>query len=371
MMKTILLSAFCLYSLILHAQDKSKTSKEPGESISIKLSKYPIADFPNKSVPVSDIRIAQFVSDSVIVGYALKGTDNYVVNLKITKPLTDLLQDHIYKMYKNDFKKDGIKMLWVLKELRLGEKVGFLEYSYARVNIDGYISADGILFTKACSLDTVYVSESGGDVSKWHGDDIEKAFSVFSKRVLQFAGNTHNIGQQQKTVQEILNQSYQNSNVPILTATVYNEGIYKNFGEFLQNKPSVTDYQTTVIDKNIIKFTNKNTAGTVDTVDMWGICKSGEIYKYYKESLIPIEKQGTGFIVSDFIKNSNKRNRNVAFFSLMGGIAGGIIGGAAVGLAVNAVKNKLILVESIPYINKPAKQPVASCINMETGEFSF
>ena len=370
-MRTILLSTLCLYSLFMNAQDKKKTSKEPEESIVIKLSKFPIADFPKNSVPVSDVRIAQFVRDSVIVGYALKGTDNYVVNLKITKPLTGFLQDHIYRMYKDDFKKDGIKMLWVLKDLRLGEKVAFLEYSYARVNMAGYISNDGVLFKKACELDTVYVSESGGDVSKWHSDDIEKGFGAFSKRMLLVARDVIAGNGEQKTVEQILSQSYKNVDVPVITATIHNDGIYKNFEEFLQNNPSVTDYQTTVIDKNKIKFTNKNAEGTVDTLNVWGLCKSGEIYKYHDEALIAIEKQGTGFIVSDFIKNSNRRNRNVAFFSLMGGIAGGVVGGAAVGLAVNAVKNKLILVESIPYITKPAKQPVASCIDMETGAFSF
>lgn len=110
---------FC--SSLLTAQTNKNTSLLE-ESISIKLAKFPIADFPNKSVPVSDIRIAQMVRDSVNLGYALKGMDNYVVNLKITKPLTDFLQDHIYRMYEDDFKKDGIKMFWVLKDLRMERK---------------------------------------------------------------------------------------------------------------------------------------------------------------------------------------------------------------------------------------------------------
>ena len=370
-MKTSILMSLLFCSFLLHAQKTKKNPEPPEEFINIKLAKFPIADFPKKSIPVSDIRIAQIVRDSVNVGYALKGMDNYVVNLKITKPLTDFLQDHIYRMYKDDFKKDGIKMLWVLKDLRMGEKTAFMEYSYARFNMDGYISGDGVFFRKACSLDTVYVNESGGDVSKWHGDDIEKAFGVFSKRLLLFAKDTLANNSAQKTVEEIIGQSYQNISHPILKDAVYNEGAYANFEEFLQNKPTIQNYESVIVDKRTIKFTKINSNGFVDTINIWGLCKSGEVYKYYEESLIPIEKQGTGFIISDFIKNSNRRNRNVAFFSLMGGIAGGVVGGAAVGLAVNAAKNKLMLVKSIPYINKPAKQPVASCIDMRTGEFSF
>lgn len=370
-MKAYFLLYFLFCSMMLNAQQSPAPSNPPLEFINIKLSKFPIADFPRKSMPVSDIRIMQFVRDSVRVGYALKGMDNYVVNLKITKPLTSFLQDHIYRMYKDDFKKEGIKMLWILKDLRIGEKVGFMEYSYARVNMDGYISSDGALYKKACSVDSVYVIESGGDVSKWHSEDIENAFGVFSKRVLLYAKDVLADNSRPLTMDEIVNNSYQDLQVPILTDTIYREGIYSNFEEFLQNKPSITAYETLLIDKSTVKFTRKSATGNVDTIDMWGVCKAGEIYKYYESSLIPIEKKGTGFIISDFIQNSNRRNKNVAFFSILGGMAGGVVGGMAAGLAVSALKNRLLLVKSIPYITKPAKQPVASCIDMKTGDLSF
>jgi hypothetical protein len=369
-MKTIMFFTMLFCSSLLTAQTNTSTSLLE-ESISIKLAKFPIADFPNKSVPVSDIRIAQMVRDSVNLGYALKGMDNYVVNLKITKPLTDFLQDHIYRMYEDDFKKDGIKMFWVLKDLRMGEKTSFMEYSYCRFNMDGYISTSGVLYKKVCTLDTVYVTESGGDVSRWHGDEIEKGFGFFSKRVLRFTKSVLADNSEQKTIEEILSQSYQNTDHPILKDTIYNEGAYLNFEEFLQNKPSIQNYEPVIIGKHNIKFTKINSQGFSDTLNIWGLCKSTEIYRYYGETLIPIEKMGTGFIISDFVKNSNKHNRNLVFFSLMGGLAGGVIGGTAVSLAASAAKNKLMLVKSIPYITKPAKQPVASCIDMKTGEFSF
>ena len=370
-MKTNIFYILLFWNFHLAAQNTDKNISLPDESINIRLAKFPIADFPKKTLPVSDIRIAQMVKDSVIMGYALKGMDNYVVNLKMPKPLTDLLQRHIYRMYEDDFKKEGIKMFWVLKDLRMGEKTAFMEYSYARFNMDGYISSDGVFYKKACTLDTVYVTESGGDVSKWHGDEIETAFGVFSKRVLRFAKDVLAGNSEQKTVQEILSQPYRNTSHPILKDTLYNEGAYLSFEEFLQNKPSIQNYEPVLIGKRNIKFTKTNPQGGIDTLNIWGLCKSGEIYRYSEETLIAIEKQGTGFIISDFIKNSNKHNRNLAFFSFMGGVAGGVIGGTVVGLAATAAKNRLMLVKSIPYINKPSKQPVASCIDMDTGEFSF
>lgn len=370
-MKTKLICFLLLFTYMVKAQSPKKTTTEPEEFVNIKLAKFPIADFPKKSIAVSDIRIIQMVRDSVRMGYALKGMDNYVVTLKIAKPLTDFLQDHIYRMYKDDFKKDGVKMLWVLKDLRMGEKSAFMEYAYARFNADAYISKDGILFKKACTLDTIFVTESGMDVTKWHGEDIEKAFGVLSKRVLLVAKDVLEQTVEGMTVEKISHQFNQNINVPILTDSIYNEGAYASFEEFVQNKPSIQKYEAVVIDKKSIKFVDNSRNNQVDTLELWGICKAGEIYKYYEESLIPIEKQGSGFIISNFIKNSNRHNRNIVFLSMLGGIAGGVVGGTVVGLAASAAKNKLLLVKSIPYITKPSKQPVASCIDMKTGELSF
>jgi hypothetical protein len=370
-MKTMLIAILQLSSFWVNAQSAAKPTKEPEESISIKLAKFPIADFPKKSIAVSDITIIQMVRDSVQMGYALKGMDNYVVTLKISKPLTSFLQDHIYRMYKHEFNKQGIKILWVLKDLRMGEKTGFMEFAYARFNMDAYISGNGALYKKACTLDTVFVTESGSDVSKWHGEDIENAFKVLSKRTLLVAKNLPDQTVEDMTVEQIMKQSYQNLKVPILTDSIYIEGAYASFQEFLQNKPSIQKYESVVLDKKTIKFINTQQEKYADTLDIWGICKAGEIYRYYEESLIPIEKQGTGFIISNFIKNSNRRNRNIVFLSMMGGIAGGVVGGAVVSLAASAAKNKLLLVKSIPYITKSNKQPVASCIDMNTGDFSF
>lgn len=370
-MKSILIIFLLRSSFWLKSQSSSKPAIEPEESINIKLARFPIADFPKKSIIVSDIRIIQMVRDSVKMGYALKGMDNYVVVLKITKPLTAFLQDHIYRMYKHEFKKEGLKILLVLKDIRMGEKTGFMEYSYGGFNMDAYISGNGELYKKACNLDTVFVTESGGDVSKWHGEDIENAIRILVKRTLVVAKNTTGLVAEEMTINQIMAQPYHDLNLPILNETLYNEGAYANFDEFLQNKPSIVNYEPVLVNKKRIKFISRHQDKNTDTINIWGICKDGEIYKYHEEYLVPIEKQGTGFIISDFIKNSNRRNRNIVFLSMMGGIVGGVAGGVTVGLVANASKNKLLLVKSIPYITNPNKQPVASCIDMKTGQIGF
>lgn len=370
-MKTILLSILTLCAFFANAQKEKKVIAEPEEFVTIKMAKFPIADFPKKAIPVSDIRVIQTVRDSIRMGYALKGMDNYVITLKIIKPLTAFLQEHINRMYKNDYKKEGVKILWVVKDLRFGEKTAFMEYAYTRFNTDAYISKDGNLFRKVCTIDTVFVTESGGDVTRWHGEDIENAFKVLAKRTVLLGKGTLEQSADEMTVEQIIYQAKQQTDIPILTDFTYREGAYANFDEFLQNKPSIADYESVVIEKKKIRFVKAGQNTQKDTLEIWGLCKGSEIYKYYDESLIPIEKQGTGFIISNYVKNTNRHNRNLFFFAFAGGITGGLVGGAAVSLIANAAKNKLLLVKSIPYITKPNKQPVASCIDMKTGEFSF
>lgn len=370
-MKTIFLNILMLCTFFANAQKEKKAVVEPEEFIIIKMSKFPIADFPKKSIPVSDIRVIQVVRDSIRMGYALKGMDGYVVTLKVAKPLTEVLQEQIKRMYKHGYKKEGAKIFWVVKDLRFGEKTAFMEYAYTRFNADAYISKDGNLFKKVCTIDTVFVTESGGDVTKWHGEDIENAFRVLLKRTLLIGNDMPEQNTAEMTIEQITRQAKQQIEIPILTDFKYREGAYANFEEFLQNKPSITDYEPVVIAKKKIKFIKTGQNDQKDTLGIWGLCKDGEIYKYYEESLIPIEKQGTGFIISNYVKNTNRHNRNLFFFAFAGGIAGGLVGGAAVSLIANAAKNKLLLVKSIPYITKPNKQPVASCIDIKTGELSF
>lgn len=369
-MKSMLIIFLLLSTFWVKSQSPAKQAIEPEESINIKLARFPIADFPKKSIIVSDIRIIQMVRDSVRMGYALKGMDNYVVTLKITKPLTTFLQDHIYRMYKHEFKKEGLKILLVLKDIRMGEKTGLMEYSYGGFNMDAYISGNGELYKKACNLDTVFVTEMSSDVSKWHGEDIENAFRILVKRTLVVAKNTTGLAAEEMTINQIIAQPYHDLNLPILNETLYNEGAYANFEEFLENKPSIANYEPVLVNKKRIKFISRHQDNNADTINIWGICKDGEIYKYHEESLIPIEKQGTGFIISNFIKNSNRRNRNLVLLSMMGGLASGLAVGIAIDLVTNA-KNKLLFVKSIPYITNPFKQPVASCINMKTGQVGF
>jgi hypothetical protein len=362
MKKLFVLSIIVFICLNLFAQNKrnEQNEKEIDYKV-IKMPKYSIADFPKKSTTVSNIEIIQKVSDSVCLGFVFKGLGNQAAEIITKKNLTSFLQDHIFKMYADDFRNGGIKILWVLKKLRISEKTSmFSEYSYLKFNADSYISTDNESYKLVTTIDTVFVSSSGMDVTAWHGTEIEDAFKLLLKRTLKNESDGAFASNKILSITQI-KDSFSSILYPILKTLKYQEGGYANFNEFLENKPSVQNFLLQVRSENrIICFAPNK----IDTIKLWGLCRQGEIYKYAHETLIPIEKFRNGFMISDYIKNVNRRNNR----DFIIGFAGGLVG---VAIMNSQKESNQYLVTSIPYIKKNHKRPEASCINMETGELSF
>jgi hypothetical protein len=187
MRKYLLLILVFFVSLNLFAQNKKMASTiEEVDKKVIKMPRYSIGDFPKKTIPIADITIMQCLSDSVHLGFVFKGPDNQVAELITKKPLTAFLQEHIYELYEDDFKKGGVNMFWVLKDLRIGEKTGsFKEISYLKFKADAYISYDKINYNRLASIDTIFTSSSGVDVTAWHGTEIEDALKLLLKLSLK------------------------------------------------------------------------------------------------------------------------------------------------------------------------------------------
>ncbi len=358
-----------LFSFLLQAQTESDKNGDAEEVKLIKMPKFPIADFPKKSVAISGIQILQLVPDSVRLGYVKKGIDNHVVQIIPAKPLGAMLNEQIERMYKNDYSHDGVALLFILKELRVGERSSFMEMAYTKFNAIAYVATGNKQFRQVTIIDTVFVRESGGDVTAWHGEDIQDAFKLLLKQTLINLKDAKAIIATPQSQEEIVAQHTQQPAMPILDAAFYNEGAYANFQEFLQNKPSITMYTPVKVDKRKVILVQVKDNNQPDTLKVWGVCKNGELYKYEEGFLIPLEKQGAGFIISNYVKLSSRRNNNSLgmMFGLLGVVADELIKSS------NEKKQteKLMFVKSIPYIKNVNKQPEASCIDMKTGELSF
>lgn len=375
MIKTTFLFILIAFTTAVSAQ-KEKTFKE--KFVKIDMPEMPIAEFPENSIPISEIRVMHNLTDSVKMGYAHKGIDFSIATLIFKKPLNEILQKQVSRMYKREYKKNGAIIFWLINDLRFGAKMGVAGYgkvqvmpspsidcSYTRFNADAYISADGNSFKKVCTIDTVFLvlNMSGG-----HGSDLENALRVLLRRTLLTGKEVLEQTANELTVEQIALQAAQKPVLPILVDSNYQEGAYASYQEFLANNPSIKNYETIVGKKK--KVTLISTTGN-DTLNVWGICKNGEIYKYHGQSLIPIEKQGSGFVISGYVENTNRHNNNIFNIGMAASIAGGVFLNTAAIITITIVSGKPLLVDTINYIDEPDKQPLATCIDMRTGNFSF
>ncbi len=365
-MKLVMLSVilFC-YSFINAQADKKKKKNEERFQI-VKMLKFPNVDKLETTVPISDIQVISVVCDSIRLGYSTKGMMGGVISLTPDKPFTAFLQDHIYKMYKRDFKKNGSKILLVIKELRVGDRQSTELFAYTRIDADTYISNNGEQYKKLYTIDTVFVAALGTDVSGGHAEMIEKALKFLLKQSVQKAEIPQQEKMEELTIQQIIVGSNKRFDIPIFTDNVFKDGAYRNFEEFLNNNPSVVDYKTIVDEKG--KATIINAAK--EKLNVWGICEQGIISKYYDGALIAIERSGNRFIISDYVSKVNKMKGAQAKNALIGAGIGGALGGFYYYSEMLKIQMPL-LVNSYPYISLPEKQPMASALDLKTGYFSF
>ena len=150
----------------------------------------------------------------------------------------------------------------------------------------------------------------------------------------------------------------------------YQDGAYRSFAEFLANNPTIINYEPVIIEKNKIKISTERKNNQKDTIEIWGLCKGGEIYKYYEETLIPIERKNNDFVLSGYIDYKHRHNLALPALGLGVGVSLVTVAINIISLTKQAAA-KLPLVKSISYIDDPKKQPIAICIDMKTGEFSF
>ena len=101
-----------------------------------------------------------------------------------------------------------------------------------------------------------------------------------------------------------------------------------------------------------------------DTLNVWGVCKAGQVFKYYNSKLIAIEKEGNSFLIADYAQKANKRNSQIFVGSVLGGLAGALI-------ATSNKNTAPILTMNISHMSNKQKQPEATLIDMKNGEFSF
>lgn len=350
----------CMVMVALNLQAQKKEEKEQFKEI--KLEKYDFDPLPVSVSEVSSISVISSVRDSSQIGFVQTGMTNRKKKaVPDKKELTDFLQSYVNREYKEIMKPGGLHLLWVVKDLRINERTfAMAEKAYVHLKADAWISKDSINYAFVTAFDTVLVT-GGMDVTRKHGHNIATAFNLLLQRSMELEkAALTTTGQTLLSISKIEESDQKRFDIPALKDTLIREGAYVTFNEFLLNTPSIEHFNVVTNEWLQSTIYQVDSNGAKHAIIPWGICKKGELYKYYGWDLIPIEKIGYEYILSTYLGNIHRKNDGIFWGTLIGGIPGALAG---------AKSGKVYSVTAISYITK--KQPEACLIDMETGKLSF
>lgn len=307
-------------------------------------------------IDISGIQIINAVGDSTILGYVQTGMFNRWKPAALDKPFTEYLQSYVDQRYHSIYKKDGAPLVVVLQEIRIGERTfSMSERSFLHFKALSFAGDNSGKFVQIGSLDTI-LTKGGMDVTHRHGENIITALQILLARTPAQSQATY-------TLAEVKEKASARYNVPALQAKEHTDGIYMTFKEFIDDKPSITDFEYE-LDNNIPRFYHKDSSGKKTYFDtFWGVRKSGALLKQYDYgALIPIEQKQNSIYLTNYLSMSRRNNNAIIWGSMGGGLMGAAIAGAS-------AAGTMPLVENIPYIKK--KAPYATRINIETGELAL
>jgi hypothetical protein len=301
---------------------------------------------------ISGIQVINAVSDSSLLGFVQTGMFNHWTDAGPDKPYTLFLQSYADEQYASIYKKDAPQLVWVIKELRISERsFNMSERGFVHLKAIAYTGNER--FKWLTQMDTILVT-GGMDVTHKHGDHIAEALQL----LLEASLTAKQRDSPAYSLAEIKEKAIQRYQKPAFQAKEHENGIYMTFEEFLNDAPSVLN--VIAVDEG---FYHKDSAGNKVFVNkFWGIRRDGQLYKLHEDKIIPIEQQQNALVLSNYL--STARHKNSA---IMGSaLGGGLIGGA---IAESATSGMLPMIE-VPYINKK-KSPMATGVDIETGEFTL
>lgn len=369
-MKYIVVTALLFARLsMVFAQNETTATPTKNERVKIiKLvadSKPDLASFP---IGVTGIRIIPLCGDTARLGYVQVGMMNKKISAVPDKPWANYLQDFTDAQYKSIFKDTGVHLLWVIKDLRINERTfAMSEKAFVRLKADAYASSDQQHYHLLTHFDTTLL-RGGMDVTGKHDRNIAEIVQLLLKTSVANATAVNDTAP--LLAADIQDKAAAELNTPILQATQYNNGVYRNYAEFLANTPSISNFDIAIERKKVNVYEIKADGSRVLVEHPWGLCKDGEVYKCIPTALIPLEKSGRAFVISNYLEAINRKNKSIFWSAVAGGLGGGLIGGAAMGAAASSANgNSVYLVTTIPYIKK--QQPEATTVDVESGELMF
>lgn len=355
---TVLVSGlFLCHAQIVTAQypteDTTQTSLPGNDKVrKISLSKEPQLTGEQLPASVSNIEVVCAMWDTTYLGFIQVGMGNRRIAAVPDKDLHSYLQGYVSSAFSHLYTTDGMKLLWVIEDIRIAERTGAMsEKAYVRLKATSFGSADGVRYKRLNSIDEVKMN-GGMDVTHKHKSNIGNALKTLLQQTPESTDSLF-------TKEEVLQLFRQKREIPALADKDMKDGIYLNFTEFRENKPSQGQFELQTGRKNSVALAAIGESGQKTLVTKcWGVVKDGEVYKYVNGRLVALEKYNYGYIISSYLDASRRRNRSILWSSALGGVTG---------LLISSSVTELQKVDAFPLDPRPE----ATAIDMETGAFIF
>ncbi|QHS58796.1 hypothetical protein [Chitinophaga agri] len=316
---------------------------------------------------ISGIEIINAVSDSSLLGYVQRRVFDQWVEAVPDKPYTTYLQSYIDQRYQSVYKPGTAKLVWVIQELRIGER-GFsmIDKSFLRLRAIAFAGNDVDAFRLISRLDTI-LTKNSTELTEKHVENISTAMDILLKQSLIRGASAQKSDSPAYTKDMIKENALARYKVPALQQKAHADGIYLTFKEFIHDQPSIPTV-TYSLEHNAVRFYYTDSSGNKTFIDkFWGVRKNGILLKQYDDVLIPIEQKQHSIVVINYCLPADGVNATVVVPTMLGGLIGAAIAEAA--SSRSTLVGKLPVVKNIPYIRKRA--PLATSVDIETGEFAL
>lgn len=303
----ILITLCILLSLNCYSQTGNDTK-------AVILNGVPVEKFLHTGI--SGIEIIGNLPDSVFVGVTPTQSTDVRTNLVFPEGVQKSIRKYINAYYASSFSKTGTAIQWTINALSIGtdsSSEGII--SHTRLNVDIFKINSSENKQLIGNFDTLILSkDKRANFSNYISDALS---GVYKKSIKLISANTNDSKQNTfnnfsiKTLDSgtlTKNASVNTTLCKICTDTVYKNGVYINFNEFLNNTPSIARF-TASVDSASHKVILYNLGSATPLPSVWGVSIQNELYVYKDGQLYPIEKYGNGFYLSKYIDFTMRNNQ--------------------------------------------------------------
>lgn len=322
---------------------------------------------------ISGIDILQPGANNTTLGYIAATSGNETYRLLPEANNTGWLNTLVTQRYSRP---GGAPLTWVVRSVSVTTDTSG-QYYFTHVKADVLKKGETNAYQKLMYVDTVLSGRLTNNNSFATGitDVLDAVYLASAKKVDAVKKNKSRMQSAdvltEQTVEVTALEASEQPLLPVITDNTVVRGAYASFEEFTNNTPSVTEGVWAEADAALghgyVKlFSMKKDSSIHQLTAIWGICFGGnEVYKYENGQLIPIEKSGNSFILSRYQDPALRKNQAMYWRRMATKVWADDTNPFDRNHAVVINNN-----QAAKKVNAD-RQPMATCIDMVTGELAF